>query len=79
MNPTLNTAQSLLINETTNESNLQALRTSCEAYMLPQAVADKIIEEIVLAIKDWQSLATRLGISQREQAYFADRFEASLE
>lgn len=79
MNPTLNTAQSLLINETTNESNLQALRTSCEAYMLSQAVADKIIEEIVLAIKDWQSLATRLGISQREQAYFADRFETSQE
>ena len=79
MNPTLNTAQSLLINETTNESNLQALRTSCEAYMIPQAVADKIIEEVALAIKDWPSLATRLGISKREQAYFADRFETSQE
>lgn len=79
MNPTLNTAQSLLINETTNESNLQALLTSCEAYMLPRAVADKIVEEVLLAVKDWQQLATRLGISQREQSYFAGRFETSLE
>ena len=79
MNPTLNTAQSLLINEATNESNLQALCTSSEAYMLPRAVADKIIEEVVLAVKDWQQLATRLGISQREQAYFSGRFKTSLE
>ena len=79
MNPTLNTAQSLLINETTNESNLQILRTSSEAYMLPRAVADKIIEEVVFSIKDWQSLAIRLGISQREQAYFAGRIETSQE
>lgn len=42
--------------------------------MLPHTVAEKIIEEVVAAVKDWQSLATRLNISQREQAYFVDRF-----
>lgn len=79
MNPTLNTTQSLLINETTNESSLQVLRASCEAYMLPKTVADKVLDEVVLAVKDWRHIATRLDISQREQNYFAGRFVVSME
>lgn len=76
MNPTLNDAQSLLINETTNESNLQILRDSCESYMLSDDTARRIINEVVTAVGEWRTTAVRLGIAGREIAYFADKFDA---
>ena len=36
MNPTLNEYQSLLINNSTNKSDLNELLNSCEEYMLPK-------------------------------------------
>ena len=74
MNPTLNDYQGLLINSTTNESNLQILLDSSEEYMISRHDAQRIIEEVVAAVKQWQSVATKLGISRRE----IEMFEAHL-
>ena len=74
MNPTLNDYQGLLINSTTNESNLQILLDSSEEYMISRHDAQRIIEEVVAAVKQWQSVATKLGVSRRE----IEMFEAHL-
>lgn len=66
MNPTLNEYQSLLITSTSNKANLHNLLDACEEYMIGQKVAEGIIREVAGAVKDWQSLAVRLGISKRD-------------
>ena len=71
MNPTLNEYQSLLITSTSNKADLHILLDACEDYMLGRKVAEGIIQEVVSTIKDWRSLAVRLGISKREMDVFA--------
>ena len=75
MNPTLNEYQSLLINSYTNKSDLNELLDSCEEYMLPKETARQIISEILNAVMEWRTLASKLGIAKSEQAMFADIFE----
>ena len=79
MNPTLSSYQSLLINNTTSEANLGILLEASEEYMLPREVARSIIDEVCEALDGWQSLATRLGISQREISFFEDRWDRGVE
>ena len=78
MNPTLNEYQSLLINSSTNKSDLNELLNSCEEYMLQKQSAQQIISEVRNAVKEWQSLATRLGITKSEQERFAAVFERQI-
>ncbi len=54
MNPTLNEYQSLLINSSTNKSDLSILLESSEEYMLSMKFAGKIIGEVREAIKNWK-------------------------
>ena len=75
MNPTLNEYQSLLINSYTNKSDLNELLNSCEEYMLQKHIAQQIISEAVDAVKEWRTLATRLGIAKSEQERFVVVFE----
>jgi len=75
MNPTLNEYQSLLINSRTSKSDLNELLRSCEEYMLSKQVAHQIITEVTDAVKEWRTLADRLGIAKREQDHFATTFE----
>ena len=79
MNPTLSFHQSLLINSTTSEANLGILLEASDEYMLPREVARSIIDEVREALDDWQSLANRLGISQREISFFEDRWDRGVE
>ncbi len=74
MNPTLNEYQSLLINSTTNKSDLNILLDSSKEYMLARATAEKIISGVITAIKGWRALATQLGLPKRELDIFAHRF-----
>ncbi len=76
INPTLSKHQSLLITSTSNEADLSLLRDASEEYMLSKEIADTIILEVCTALKDWPSLATRLGITKREIAIFADRWQS---
>ena len=64
MNPTLNEYQALLINSTTNHSDLQVLLESSEEYMIGNEEAVYIIEEVKAGVKHWKSIATRLGIAK---------------
>ena len=70
MNPTTNDYQSLLINSTTNKSDLQFLLDSSEEYMINRNDAQRIIEEVVETIKQWKPLAVSLGVSTREMDIF---------
>ena len=71
MNPMLNEYQSQLVSSTTNKADLNILLDACEDYMLNQKTAEKIISEVVEAVKGWRELAVRLGISKREMDMFA--------
>ena len=78
MNPTLKEYQSLLINNTTNKSDLNELLNSCEEYMLQKHIAQQIISKVLNAVKYWQSLANRLGIIKTEQNMFYTIFERQI-
>ena len=71
MNPTLNEYQSLLISADSNKADLSILLDACEDYMLNRKTAEKIISEVIEAVKKWRGLATLLGISKREMDMFA--------
>lgn len=75
LNPTFNDHQSLLINATTNRSDLQLLLASSEEYMIGKEEATHIIEEVKDGVSQWRSMATRLGIAKREIDLFAQVFE----
>ena len=66
MNPTSNEYQSLLINSSTNKSDLNLLLGSSEEYMIGKDEATKIIGEVTNAIKGWRRMAASLGIAKRE-------------
>lgn len=71
MNPTLNEYQSLLVSSTSNKVHLNILLDAREDYMLNRKTAEKIISEVIEAVKEWRELVTRLGISKREMNMFA--------
>ena len=66
LNPTSNEYQSLLINSSTNKSDLNLLLGSSEEYMIGKDEAAKIIGEVTNAIKGWRRMAASLGIAKRE-------------
>lgn len=75
INPTLSENQSLLINSTTDESDLNILLESAGDYMLTTAKAQTIITEVKTAMKSWRNEARRLGLPLRDIDMFAPRFE----
>ena len=75
MNPTFSEYQSLLINSSTNESNLQLLLESNEEYMIGKDEARRIIDEVVLGVSKWKSVAVSIGIAKREIDLFAQVYK----
>lgn len=73
INPTLSNNQSILINRSSNESDLNILLESASEYMLSQERAETIIAEVKDAMKIWKPEARRLGIPQRDIEMFAPR------
>lgn len=73
MNPTTNDYQSILITASSNKADLNLLLEASEDYMLRRHEAEAIVNEVVAALKPWKSLATKLGISEREIPLFAGR------
>lgn len=78
INPTLADNQSLLINRSTSESDLNILLESAEDYMLATEKAKTIIDEVKSAMKSWRSEAQRLGLPQRDIEMFSQRFDTRL-
>ena len=54
--------QCLLIDSYTEESDINALLTASESYMIEHQEASEVIEEVRAAIKDWRKTATELQI-----------------
>ncbi len=79
INPTLADNQSLLINRSTSESDLNILLVSAGDYMLSAEKAKDIITEVKTAMKSWRTEARRLGLPQRDIDMFAPRFDRWLE
>ena len=75
INPTLSYNQSLLINQSTDDSDLTILLQSAGDYMLTPKKAKTIIDEVKSAMKSWRSEARKLGLSQRDIDMFAPRFD----
>ncbi len=71
INPTLNECQSLLVSSSSNKADLSILLDAHEDYMLNRKTAEKIIQEVVGAVKEWRGLAIRSGISKKEMDMFA--------
>lgn len=75
INPSLSYDQSLLINRSTSNSDLDILLQSADEYLLTTEKAKAIIDEVKSAMKPWRSEARKLGLSQRDIDMFAPRFD----
>lgn len=62
INPGEKSYQCLLIDQYTEESDIKALLSACNNYMLEEKEASGIIEEVRTAIKDWRKTATALQV-----------------
>ena len=78
MNPTINEYQALLINSTTNHADLSVLLDSSEEYMIGKEEANRIINEVKAGVKQWRSIATRIGIAKREMDVFEQVYRRAL-
>lgn len=79
INPSLAEEQSLLINHTTNVSDLNILMESAGEYMVQDERAKSIINEVKTAMKPWRSVAGKIGIPQRDIEMFAPRIDKWVE
>lgn len=79
INPTLADNQSLLINRSTSQSDLNILLASAGDYMFSTDKAKSIINEVKAAMKSWRTEARRIGLSQRDIDMFAPRFDKWIE
>ena len=59
-------------------ADLSILLDSCDEYMLTHEVAKGIIDDVVAAVKNWRTLANRLGISKREMSLFEGVFDSRI-
>ena len=62
INPGAKSHQCLLIDSYTEQSDISALLSASENYMLERQEAAEIIDEVRAAIKDWRKTATELQI-----------------
>ena len=67
--------QSLLINAYTEESDVNALLSASESYMLERQEAAEIIEGVRDAIKDWRIAATELQIPLKLFGAYSARWD----
>ena len=75
INPSLKLHQCLLIDQYTEQSDINALLGACNNYMLEHKEAAEIIEEVRDTIKDWRKIATELKISHKILQPYSNRWE----
>ena len=76
INPGTKLNQCLLINQYTEQSDINALLQASDNYMLEQQEAAEIIEEVRTAIKDWRKTATELQISLKTLESYSMRWDS---
>ena len=75
INPEAKSHQCLLIDSYTEQSDINALLSASENYMLERQEAAEIIEGVRAAIKDWRMIATELQIPIKQLAAYSMRWE----
>ena len=75
INPGTGTHQCLLIDTYTEQSDINALLSASENYMLERHEAAEIIEEVRAAIKDWRKTATEVQISPKLLGAYSMRWD----
>ena len=75
INPGVKSHQCLLIDSYTEESDINALLSASESYMLERQEATEIIEEIRAIIKDWRKTATDLQIPLKLLGAYSMRWD----
>lgn len=76
INPGTKRHQCLLIDQYTEESDINALLSACESYMLERKEANEIIEEVRAAIRDWRQTATRLHVPVKVLEPYSKRWDS---
>ena len=69
------THQCLLIDQYTEQSDINVLLQASGSYMLEQQEAAAIIEEVRTTIKDWRKTATELQISLKTLESYSMRWD----
>ena len=75
INPGAKSHQCLLIDAYTEESDINALLSASENYMLERQEAAEIIEEVRAVIKDWRKTATELQIPLKLLGAYSVRWD----
>jgi len=65
INPGAKSHQCLLIDQFTEQSDINVLLSASENYMIERKEAEEIVEEVRSAIKDWHKTATELQIAAK--------------
>ena len=76
INPGSKSHQCLLINSYTEQSDINALLSASENYMLEEQEAREIVDEVRDAIKDWRKIAEELRISPKLLESYSLRWDA---
>ncbi len=72
MNPTTVEEQSLLVDRGFSTANLDILFKAYKDYFIDRQTAEKIVGEVVNAVKDWRKVAASIGISGRDTDIFRE-------
>jgi len=75
INPGAKSHQCLLIDSYTEQSDINALLSASENYMLERQEAAEIIEGVRATIKDWRMIATELQIPIKQLAAYSMRWD----
>ena len=75
INPGTRDYQCLLINEYTEQSDINTLLSASESYMLERQEVTEIIEEVRATIKDWRKTATELQIPIKLLQSYSTRWD----
>ena len=74
LNPTTRENQSLLINDSSDASDLSILLRSATDYFMTKDRAETVIREVIAAVADWRTTAAELRLPRRDAELFGPRF-----
>lgn len=75
INPGVKLHQCLLIDQYTEQSDVNILLAACNSYMLEEKEAKEIIEEVRHTLKDWRSVATKLQLGSKNIEPYSARWD----
>ena len=75
INPGVKLHQCLLIDQYTENSDITALLSASDNYMIEHTEASEIIEEVRAAVKDWRKVASGLQIPYKILAPYSSRWD----